>query len=39
MQKRLFDLFLHYFFTQTGAETGERGDLGEDFDAGGPQEN
>jgi hypothetical protein len=39
MQKRFFNLFLHYFFTQTGAEAGERGDLGEDFDAGRPQEN
>ena len=39
MQKRLFDLFLHYFFTLMGAETGKRGDYGENFDAGGPQEN
>ena len=23
MQKRLFDLFLHYFFARTGAETGK----------------
>ena len=23
MQKRFFNLFLHYFFTQTGAETGK----------------
>ena len=38
MQKKLFDLFLHYFFTKMEAER-EKGRLSEDFGPGGPQEN